>query len=64
MQEYKNRFIWNNYINSLKINADDFFDCNLDGMSIDSGDENILGQYNPLYDTDIFLEENDMNLDE
>lgn len=65
MQEYKKRFIWNNFINSLKsINPDDFFnDENFEEMSIDGG-ENILEQYNPLDDKYNFLEENEMVLED
>lgn len=57
MQEYKEKFIWNNFLNYLKRNDKNIIE-NLDEMSVDSQEIE-----NNIYDEE-FLEENEMILDD
>ncbi len=71
MKEYKERFIWNNFINKLKENYKEKISGNLNEMIIDSSDgddinknnEEMMPNYNSLYNEN-FLDDNDMILDD
>lgn len=71
MKEYKERFIWNNFINKLKENYKEKISGNLNEMIIDSSDgddinknnEEMMPNYNSLYN-ETFMDDNDMILDD
>jgi hypothetical protein len=71
MKEYKERFIWNNFINNLKEDFKEKITRNLNEMLIDSSDgddinrnnEEMMPNYNSLYNEN-FLDDNDMILDD
>ena len=66
MQEYKEKFIWNKFIEKLKKDMKEKINKELSEMIIDSGEEDNEGampKYNSLYN-DNFLDDNDMILDE
>lgn len=66
MQEYKEKFIWNKFIEKLKKDMNEKINKELSEMIIDSGEEDNEGampKYNSLYN-DNFLDDNDMILDE
>ena len=66
MKEYKEKFIWNKFIEKLKKDSIDKLDKEISEMIIDSGDEDNDGtmpKYNSLYN-DNFLDDNDMILDD
>ena len=68
MKEYKEKFIWNKFIEKLKKDMKDMkenIDKELANMIIDSSDEDNDGampKYNSLYN-DNFFDDNDMILD-
>ena len=73
MKEYKNKFIWNNFINKLKeSNIKEKNNRNITEMIVDSSEEEEIidgnneepmPNYNSLYN-DTFLDDNDMILDD
>jgi hypothetical protein len=71
MKEYKERFIWNKFINKLKEDFKENISGNLNEMIIDSSDgdeinrnnEEMMPNYNSLYNEN-FLDDNDMILDD
>ena len=71
MKEYKERFIWNKFINKLKEDFKEKISRNLNEMLIDSSDEEdinrnneeMMPNYNSLYNEN-FLDDNDMILDD
>ena len=71
MKEYKERFIWNKFINKLKEDFKEKISRNLNEMLIDSSDEEdinrnneeMMPKYNSLYNEN-FLDDNDMILDD
>jgi HD-GYP domain-containing protein (c-di-GMP phosphodiesterase class II) len=66
MKEYKEKFIWNKFIEKLKKDSIDKLDKEISEMIIDSSDEDNDGtmpKYNSLYN-DNFLDDNDMILDD
>ena len=66
MKEYKEKFIWNKFIEKLKKDSIDKIDKEISEMIIDSSDEDNDGampKYNSLYN-DNFFDDNDMILDE
>jgi len=66
MKEYKEKFIWNKFIEKLKKDSTDKIDKEISEMIIDSSDEDNDGampKYNSLYN-DNFLDDNDMILDD
>jgi ribosomal protein S17E len=71
MKEYKERFIWNKFINKLKEDFKENISGNLNEMIIDSSDgedinrnnEEMMPKYNSLYNEN-FLDDNDMILDD
>lgn len=72
MKEYKEKFIWNDFINKLKENnVKEKYNRNINEMIVDSSEEEIIGgnneeampNYNSLYN-DTFLDDNDMILDD
>jgi len=65
MKEYKEKFIWNKFIEKLKKDSTDKIDKEISEMIIDSSDEDNDGampKYNSLYN-DNFFDDNDMILD-
>ena len=70
MKEYKERFIWNNFIDKLKDNIWGKFNRTITDMIVDSSDEEIISgnngeimpNYNSLYN-ETFFDDNDMILD-
>ena len=71
MKEYKEKFIWNKFLNKLR---DDFvqkMNKNLTEMIVDSSDEEncegnneeMMPNYNSLYN-ETFMDDNDMILDD
>ena len=67
MKEYKERFIWNNFINYLKSKNEIIID-NIDEMSIDSqemeNEDEVINKCGFLYDGENFFDNDDMILDE
>ena len=66
MKEYKEKFIWNKFIEKLKKDLIDKLDKEISEMILDSSDEDNVGampKYNSLYN-DNFLDDNDMILDD
>ena len=66
MQEYKEKFIWNKFIEKLKKDMKEKINKELSEMIIDSDEEDNEGampKYNSLYN-DNFFDDNDMILDE
>ncbi len=72
MKEYKDKFIWNTFINQLKENnINEKKNINITEMIVDSSEEEIIDgnneesmpNYNSLYN-DTFLDDNDMILDD
>jgi len=71
MKEYKEKFIWNKFINKLKEDFKEKISGNLNEMIIDSSDgedinrnnEEMMPNYNSLYNEN-FLDDNDMILDD
>ena len=67
MKEYKERFIWNNFINYLKSKNEIIID-NIDEMSIDSqemeNEDEVINKCGSLYDGENFFDNDDMILDE
>ena len=71
MQRYKEKFVWNEFIEKLKKDMKDKINKDLSEMIIDSSDEDDLcgnnngemPNYNPLYN-DNFFDDNDMILDD
>ena len=65
MQEYKEKFIWNKFIEELKKKMKEKINKEISEMLIDSSDEDNGGampKYNSLYN-DNFFDDNDMILD-
>ena len=65
MQEYKEKFIWNKFIEELKKKMKEKINKEISEMLIDSSDEDNEGdmpKYNSLYN-DNFFDDNDMILD-
>ena len=65
MQEYKEKFIWNKFIEELKKKMKGKINKEISEMLIDSSDEDNEGampKYNSLYN-DNFFDDNDMILD-
>ena len=65
MQEYKDKFIWNKFIEELKKKMKEKINKEISEMLIDSSDEDNEGampKYNSLYN-DNFFDDNDMILD-
>ena len=71
MKEYKEKFIWNKFLDKLKNISKDKINKNIVEMIVDSSDEeNIDGNniemmpnYNSLYN-ETFMDDNDMILDD
>ncbi len=73
MKEYKDKFIWNNFINKLKENnikeknnrnmTEMIVDSSEEEEIIDGNNEEPMPNYNSLYN-DTFLDDNDMILDD
>ena len=72
MQEYKEKFVWNKFIEKMKKDIKDKINKEISEMIIDSSDEDNLcdnnnngemPNYNPLYN-DNFFDDNDMILDD
>ena len=66
MQEYKEKFIWNKFIEELKKKMKEKINKEISEMLIDSSDEDNEGampKYNSLYN-DNFFDDNDMILDD
>ena len=70
MKEYKEKFIWNIFLNKLRECYVEKENKNLNEMIVDSSDDNIDGNneevmpnYNSLYNKS-FIDDNDMILDE
>ena len=72
MKEYKERFIWNKFIDKVKEDFKEKISRNLNEMLIDSSDdgddinrnnEEMMPNYNSLYNEN-FLDDNDMILDD
>ena len=66
MQEYKEKFIWNKFIEELKKKMKGKINKEISEMLIDSSDEDNEGampKYNSLYN-DNFFDDNDMILDD
>ena len=65
MQEYKEKFIWNKFIEEFKKKMKEKINKEISEMLIDSSDEDNEGdmpKYNSLYN-DNFFDDNDMILD-
>ena len=65
MQEYKEKFIWNKFIEELEKKMKEKINKEISEMLIDSSDEDNEGampKYNSLYN-DNFFDDNDMILD-
>ena len=65
MQEYKEKFIWNKFIEEFKKKTKEKINKEISEMLIDSSDEDNEGdmpKYNSLYN-DNFFDDNDMILD-
>ena len=71
MKEYKERFVWNKFISMLKEDYKEKISGNLNEMIIDSSDgddinrnnEEMMPNYNSLYNEN-FFDDNDMILDD
>lgn len=72
MKEYKDKFIWNNFINKLKNEFVEKTNRNLDDMIVDDSsvednlgvnNEEMMPNYNSLYN-ETFMDDNDMILDD
>ena len=72
MKEYKDKFIWNNFINKLKTEFVEKINGNLDDMIVDDSsvednlgvnNEEMMPNYNSLYN-ETFMDDNDMILDD
>ena len=71
MKEYKEKFIWNNFLEKLRDISGEKINKNIAEMIVDSSDEeNIDGNniemmpnYNSLYN-ETFMDDNDMILDD
>ena len=66
MKEYKEKFIWNKFIEKLKKDLIAKLDKEISEMILDSSDEDNVGampKYNSLYN-DNFFDDNDMILDD
>ena len=68
MKEYKERFIWNNFINYLRSKSENIIgnidddEMSVDSQEMENGDEEI-DKCGSLYDGENFLENDDMILD-
>lgn len=67
MKEYKERFIWNNFINYLKSKNENIIDT-IDEMSVDSQEmekgDDVIDKCGSLYEGENFLDNDDMILDD
>jgi hypothetical protein len=72
MKEYKDKFIWNNFINKLNNEFVEKTNRNLDDMIVDDSsvednlgvnNEEMMPNYNSLYN-ETFMDDNDMILDD
>ena len=66
MKEYREKFIWGNFIEKIKKDMNEKIKKEINDMIIDSSDdenETNMPKYNSYYN-DNFLDDNDMILDE